>query len=34
MAMFCNKGPTIIEWPIKKKPIIPPPPPDDDYLYM
>ena len=33
MAMFCNKGPTIIEWPIKKKPIIPPPP-DDDYLYM
>lgn len=33
MAMFCNKGPTIIEWPIKKFPI-PPPPPDNDYLYM
>ncbi len=33
MAMFCNKGPTIIDWPPKKKwPV--PPPPDDDYLYM
>jgi hypothetical protein len=32
MAMYCRKGPTIIEWPIKKFPLPPPPPPDEDYL--
>ena len=32
MAMYCAKGPVILDWP----PIVewPPPPPDDDYLYM
>lgn len=34
MAMFCNKGPTIIDWPPKKKWPVIPPPPDNDYLYM
>lgn len=32
MAMFCMKGPAILDWPPKKWPVVPPP--DDDYLYM